>query len=131
MRESIAAARWGAAASALCMVPVHHRVRTLYTATEGEERKTKVRVQQVVAADLQLEPISETNMLPKGMSKKSKGITTKKNAQKIDKYDHEAILDEICRREAVEQEEELEDPDSEDEDDDADSGEEEEGEEDN
>eukprot|EP00966_Prymnesium_polylepis_P163878 3788758-Prymnesium_polylepis.1 len=70
-------------------------------------------------------------MLPKGMSKKSKDIATKKNAQKIDKYDHEAILDEICRREAVEQEEELEDPDSEDEDDDADSGEEEEGEEDN
>ena len=71
-----------------------------YTPTQGEERKTKVRMQQVVAANLKLTPISPSNKLPPGMSKKNKTAATKLNAQRLDPAEHEKMLDDIHRREA-------------------------------
>ena len=43
-----------------------------YTPMQGEQRKTKVRMQQVVAADLKVAPISDENKLPAGMNRKNK-----------------------------------------------------------
>lgn len=79
--------------------------RLWYTPTQGEGRKTTVRVQQVLAANLTLEPISEKNKLPHGMSKKNKGDATKQGAQRVDPDDHEEILEEIDRRTNLEHEE--------------------------
>lgn len=95
-----------------------------YTPTQGEERKTKVRMQQVVAANLKLTPISPSNKLPPGMSKKNKTATaaTKLNAQRLDPAEHEKMLDDIHRREVLEHDE-VEDDSSEDEESDEESDE--------
>jgi hypothetical protein len=95
--------------------------------THNKVDKTVVRVQQVVAADLHVAPISETNKLPPGMNKKNKADATKQKAIKVSSEDHELILDEICRREELEQEELVEDDESEDESEEEDGSEEEEG----
>ena len=80
-----------------------------YTPTQGEERKTVVRVQQVLAADLQLAPISDTMKLPPGMSKKNKKDATEKGALHLDKHEHDLILDESARREVLAHDEVVED----------------------
>ena len=54
--------------------------------------KTIVRVQQVVAADLKLEPISATNKLPNTWDKKA---ATKLKVEKLSDEDHELIMEEI------------------------------------
>ena len=64
-----------------------------------------VRMQQVVAANLQLAPISDANKLPAGMSKKNKSAATKLKAMRVDPADHEKMLDEINRREVLEHDE--------------------------
>ena len=99
-----------------------------YTPMEGEARETLARVQQVIAADLALAPISEENKLPPGMNKKKKAEATKKKAVRVDPKEHEVMLDEISRREALEFDEEGEE--SEDDSEDEESSDEEEGEED-
>ena len=83
-----------------------------YTPMQGEQRKTKVRVKQVVAADLKVAPISEENKLPAGMSVKNKKDAAKKGAVRVDKDEHEMVLDEIHRREVLEHDEELGDDDA-------------------
>ena len=91
-----------------------------YTPDQGEGRKTVVRMQQVVAANLQLAPISDANKLPAGMSKKNKSAATKLKAMRVDPADHEKMLDEINRREVLEHDEvddESSEEDSSDEDD--------------
>ena len=80
-----------------------------YTPTQGEERKTVVRVQQVLAADLNLAPISATLKLPSGMSKKNKKDATDKGALHLDKHEHDLILDESARREMLEHDEIVDD----------------------
>ena len=101
-----------------------------YTATAAQDAVTVVRVQQVVAADLKPAAISEENKLPIGMSKKNKADATKKKAVKISAEEHEVILDEICRREELEHEEEAPESEDEGEDEDKESSDEDEGEED-
>ena len=98
--------------------------RGWYTPTEGAEKKTIVRVQQVVAPDLTLAPISETNKLPSGMSKKNKGAAEKKKALKLAPEDDEMILEEISRREVLEHDEAEDSEDSDEEDSDDEDGEE-------
>eukprot|EP00966_Prymnesium_polylepis_P239845 5546282-Prymnesium_polylepis.1 len=77
-----------------------------YTPTEGAGRHTIVRMQQVVAADLKLEPISAENPLPAGLKKSQKQEMTRKSAVKLSKEEDAAILEEIHRREVLEHEEE-------------------------
>ena len=75
--------------------------------------KTKVRVHQVVAPDLKLAPISAQNKLPNTCDKKN---ATKLKAEKLSNADHEAIMEEIRRRDVLEyEEEEQEDEESEEE----------------
>ena len=76
-----------------------------YTPTQGEGRKTVVRVQQVLAADLQLAPISADVKLPPAMHKKKKEQATELGARRLDNHDRDLILDEICRRDALEHDE--------------------------
>jgi hypothetical protein len=78
-----------------------------YTPMQGEARKTKVRVQQVLAADLKLAPISDDNRLPANMGKKKKAEAVKLGALKIASEEHEELLDEIHRRECIEHEDEV------------------------
>uniref|UniRef100_A0A7S0L856 Uncharacterized protein n=1 Tax=Coccolithus braarudii TaxID=221442 RepID=A0A7S0L856_9EUKA len=73
--------------------------------THGEERKTKVRVKQVVAADQKMAPITDENKLPSGMNKKKKAEATKLGAVRVDPFEHEMMLDEIHRREVLEHDE--------------------------
>ena len=80
-----------------------------YTPTQGEERKTMVRVQQVLMADLNLEPISATKKLPSGMSKANKKDAAQKGALHLDKHEHDTILDESARREMLEHKEAVDD----------------------
>ena len=75
--------------------------RGWYTPTQGEDAKTVVRVQQVVAANLTLAPISATNALPSGMSKTNKKKATAIHAVKLVAQEHQEILEEINRREAT------------------------------
>jgi len=89
----------------VCDAEFHNKVpgaSLWYTPTQGEERKVVVRVQQVVAADLKVEGISATNKLPANMSMKNKQHATQQKAVRVDPQQHEVILDEIHRREAVE-----------------------------
>ena len=86
-----------------------------YTPTQGEGRKTKVRVQQVLAANLNLAPISESNKLPAGMNKKKKSEATKLKALHLDQHEHDLILDESALREMLEHDEEIDDGEYEDE----------------
>jgi hypothetical protein len=78
-----------------------------YTPMQGEARKTKVRVQQVLAADLKLAPVSDENRLPANMGKKKKAEAVKLGALKIASEEHEELLDEIHRRECIEHEDEV------------------------
>ena len=78
-----------------------------YTPMQGEGSRTKVRVQQVLAADLNLAPISVDNKLPSNMSKKKKEEATKLGALKVKSEDHEELLDEINRRECIEYEDDV------------------------
>jgi hypothetical protein len=84
-----------------------------YTPTQGDERNTVVRVQQVVAADLTMMPISDSNKLPAGMSKKNKQEATKQNALRLESDEHDMVLDEIHRREVLEHDEDVESDDDE------------------
>ena len=77
-----------------------------------EKLKTPVRVQQVVALDLALEPISPKNKLPNTCDKKA---ATKLKAEKLSDEDHEAIMEEICRRDVLEYDEEEDGDEDEDE----------------
>ena len=79
--------------------------RLWYTPTKGEERKTLVRMVQVVAADLKLAPISATNALPSGMNKANKATAKKLGAVRLADEAHEVIKDEIVLRERLELEE--------------------------
>jgi hypothetical protein len=85
--------------------------------------KTQVRVQQVLMTDLKLVPISNTNKLPSGMSKKNKKDATEKGALYLDKHQHDMILDESAHREMLEHDEVVDD----DSDSESESSEEEEG----
>jgi hypothetical protein len=100
-----------------------------YTPHTGKDCGTTVRVQQVLAADLTLEPISEDIKLPHGMSKKNKANATKLGAQRVDPEEHEEILEEIDRRTDLEHEEEYDESDEESEGEDEESESEGEGEE--
>ena len=64
-----------------------------------------VRMQQVVASCLEMAVISNDNKLPNTCNKP---VATRRGAQRISNDDHEEILDEIARREALEYEEEEE-----------------------
>ena len=89
-----------------------------------------VRVQQVVAADLFMLPVSSTNALPSNMAKKAKQQATALGAVHLDSDEHEQILDEINRRTVVEydlEEEESSDSNNDDSEDDGESGNESEG----
>ena len=81
------------------------QARLWYTPTKGEERKTLVRMVQVVAADLKLAPISETNALPSNMKKANKNTALKLGAVRLTNEAHEVIQDEIVLRERLELEE--------------------------
>ena len=61
-------------------------------------------MQQVLAADLELAPISAENKLPSNMSKKKKTEAVKLGALKLKSEEHEELLDEIHRRECIEYE---------------------------
>ena len=63
-------------------------------------------MQQVVAADLQLEPISATCKLPNTCDKKA---ATKHKAERVRNQDHDMIMDELERRDRLEHEEDLSD----------------------
>jgi len=99
-----------------------------YTPLDGEKRDTLVRVQQVVAADLQLKPITADNKLPSGMSKKNKGEAVRLGAVRLLNVDHERLLDEICRREELEYDEVEESSEDDSSEEEEEEGEEEEGE---
>ena len=86
------------------------RARGWYT-KPSTPLKTIVRVQQVVAANLHLEPISATNKLPNTCDKPK---ATKLKAEKLTDHDNDVILEEIDRRERIEHDE-LEDDEDEDE----------------
>ena len=69
------------------------------TLKPSKKLKTIVCVQQLVAPDLKLKPISAKNKLPNTCNKTQ---ATKLNAEKLRDDDHEAILEEISRRTALE-----------------------------
>ena len=94
-----------------------------YTPMQGDARKTVVRMQQVVTPDVKLTPISDTNKLPSSMNKGRKQEAANLGAGKMDSDQHDAILDEICRREALEHDE-VDDDDSDEEESDANSSDE-------
>jgi hypothetical protein len=114
LQHSIDAAKYGWAMKAgelVCDALYYNKVggaSLWYSPTQGEERKVKVRVQQVVAADLPMLPISSTNALPANMSKKAKQQATALNAVHLDGDEHEQVLDEINRRTVVEHDEVVE-----------------------
>jgi hypothetical protein len=68
------------------------RARQWYTPSEVP---TTVRMQQVIAPDLALMPISKQNKLPNACNKRE---ATKLGAKRISNEDHEIFLDEINRR---------------------------------
>ena len=78
-----------------------------FTRTIGEQVKTKVRMGQVLAPDLRsFEPISTSNPVPSRLSKKQKKEFNDYKAERLGVDEHEAILDEICRRDILEYDEE-------------------------
>ena len=114
----------------VCDARYYHKVtgaRMWYTPMEaGEQRDTIVRVQQVVAADLRLEPIASDNKLPSAMNRKKKDLAAKLGAVRLLDVDHEKLLDEICRREELEHDEGEESSEDESSDESSDDGSEEE-----
>jgi hypothetical protein len=70
---------------------------------KGETDTVTVRMQQVVASNLRLDEISTTNKLPNTCRKRE---ATSVGARRISNHDHDEILDEIARRDALEYEEE-------------------------
>ena len=56
----------------------------------------------MLAADLELAPISDENRLPANMGKKKKAEAVKLGALKLKPEEHEELLDEIHRRECIE-----------------------------
>ena len=114
LQDSIDTAKYGWAMKAgelVCDAEYYNKVggaSLWYSPTKGEERKVKVRVQQVVAADLTMLPISSTNALPANMGKKAKQHATGLNAVRLDGDEHEQVLDEINRRAVVEHDEAVE-----------------------
>ena len=90
-----------------------------YTPMQGDARKTVVRMQQVVAPDVKLTPISDTNSMNKGRKQEAANL----GAGKMDSDQHDAILDEICRREALEHDD-VDDDDSDEEESDENSSDE-------
>ena len=137
LQQSIDAATYGWAMKAgelVCDAEYYNKVggaSLWYTPMQGEERKVVVRVQQVVAADLTMLPISSINALPANMGKKAKQRATELNAVRLDGDEHEQLLDEINRRTVVEHDEVVNgssDDESEESEGDGESGDESEGE---
>ena len=79
--------------------------RHWYTPTQGEERKTTVRVKQVLAPHLELKPISDENPLPNAMKKGPKAEAKRLGALRIIAADDANILEESARRELLEHDE--------------------------
>ena len=99
--------------------------RLWYTRELSEGRKTLVRLAQVVAADLQLAPVSETNKLPSAMPQKNKKAAKDLGAVRLADAAHEVIKDEIVLRERLVLEEVDSESDSESEEDEDDDDEQE------
>ena len=74
-----------------------HKTPSTYTKDEGTAILHDVR--HVVLGQVKMEEISPTNPLPRACNKKS---AKEKNALKIAADDHELIIEEIIRREALE-----------------------------
>jgi hypothetical protein len=70
-----------------------------------------VRLQQVLAANLDLSEISEDNPMPRGMRAQSRMVAREKGAKKIENEEHDKLLDEIARRQALNYIEETDDDD--------------------
>ena len=66
-----------------------------------------MRVQQVVAADLLVESLSDTCKLPPRLPKKAKAELAKLKPIRLEARAHDELLDEINRREVLEHEEEV------------------------
>jgi hypothetical protein len=100
------------------------RANRWYTTSEVE---TTVRLQQVLAPDLTLQPISEENRLPNSCDRRK---AAQLGAKRVSNSDHHSILDEISRS-AIMDHEELQFEEEEEEEDrlEEESGEEEDGEE--
>ena len=80
-----------------------------FTRTIGEQLKTTVRLQQVLAANLtSFEPISMTNPVPSRLTKKQKKEFAQYGAERLGVDEHEEIVEEICRREILEHEDIIE-----------------------
>lgn len=88
--ELVASASW------LNRVPL---ARNWYTASE---MKATVRMKQIVAADLSLDPISNVNRLPNTCNKAE---ARRLGAKHVSDEQHEEILDEIARRAALDHDE--------------------------
>ena len=71
------------------------RAKQWYTSTEI---LTSVRMKQVVATDIELEPISITNKLPRTCDVKN---AKKQNAMRVSDAFHDAILEEIHKRDLL------------------------------
>ena len=63
--------------------------------------KVTVDVTKLVATDLEMQPMSQTNMI-RSRSKRVRDEAEQKNAMKLSEQSHEFILDEIRMRERVE-----------------------------
>ena len=121
IQEAVAPEKYGWAIRAgelVCEAEYFNKVagaKHWYTPTQGEERKVVVRVQQVVAADLEMSCISQETKLPSNLSKKAKAEAARLGAVYLDPEEHERVLDESCRRTAVEHDEIIDDDSSDDE----------------
>jgi hypothetical protein len=78
------------------------RARNWYTPSEN---MTTVRMKQVVAADLFMEPISNVNNPPNTCNKPE---ARRLGAKRVSEKEHEEIMEEIARRAALEHDEMLE-----------------------
>ena len=90
-------------------MPLHSNEREYHWCIP-EEAATIVRVQQVVAPDLLLVAISETNKLPRNCNKQE---ALRLGAKRIPDDLHDDILDKIVRREEIDYLEELQSDDEE------------------